>query len=109
MHELALVQSVVDEVAARIGTRRVVRVRLRVGALVAVMPNAMHFCFGVATEATALEGATLEIESVAAKARCDECDVVFPMDDGLPLCACGSARVSILTGQELTIQDVEVA
>ncbi|MBX3226619.1 MAG: hydrogenase maturation nickel metallochaperone HypA [Labilithrix sp.] len=109
MHELAIVQRVVDEVSARLGARRVVRVRLRVGALVAVVPDAMRFCFDVATQSTSLEGAALEIEPVAAKARCEECDDVFAMSDGLPLCACGSARVAILAGQELVIQDVEVA
>jgi Zn finger protein HypA/HybF involved in hydrogenase expression len=60
VHELALIEDVVDAVTARVGARRVVRVRLRVGALVGVVPDALHFCFGVATEATALEGALLE-------------------------------------------------
>ncbi|HEY3816881.1 MAG TPA: hydrogenase maturation nickel metallochaperone HypA [Polyangiaceae bacterium] len=108
MHELALVQSVVDAVTERVGHRRVVRVRLRVGTLVAVVPDAMRFCFDAATASTPLEGALLEIEPVAARARCGECDEVFTMGDGLPLCACGSVDVTILAGRELVIQDVEV-
>jgi hydrogenase nickel incorporation protein HypA/HybF len=108
VHELALVQSVVDAVADRVGTRRVLRVRLRVGALVAVMPDAMRFCFDVAAQSTPLEGAALEIESVAARARCRDCQACFEMTTGLPICDCGSVDVTILAGQELSIQDVEV-
>jgi hydrogenase nickel incorporation protein HypA/HybF len=108
VHELALVENVVDAVTARVGTMRVVRVRLKIGALVAVVPDAMRFCFDVATKATPLEGAALEIESVEAKGECADCGTVFRMTDGLPLCPCGSAAVAVLAGRELLIQDVEV-
>jgi hydrogenase nickel incorporation protein HypA/HybF len=81
VHELALVQSVVDAVAERVGTRRVVRVRLPVGALVAVLPDAMQFCFDVAVRSTPLEGAAPEIESIAARAHCRDCQTSFENDD----------------------------
>jgi hydrogenase nickel incorporation protein HypA/HybF len=108
VHELALIESVVDAVTARVGERRVARVRLRVGALAGVVPAAMQFCFDVATESTPLEGAVLEIESIPARVRCVECEAESAIEDGLPLCLCGSANVQILAGQELLIQDVEV-
>jgi hydrogenase nickel incorporation protein HypA/HybF len=108
VHELALAEDIVDAVASRVGPREVGRVRLRVGALVAVVPDAMRFCFDVVSHDTLLEGAVLEIESVAARARCTHCLAEFEMVDGLPLCACGSSNVTILSGQELVIQDVEV-
>jgi hydrogenase nickel incorporation protein HypA/HybF len=109
VHELALVRDVVEAITTRVGARRVVRVRLRVGALVAVVPDAMFFCFDVAAQATCAEGAKLEIEAVPAKARCSACRLVFDMSDGLALCRCGSADVAILAGQEFLIQEVEVA
>ncbi len=109
VHELALVQSVVEAVTDRVGRRHVVRVRLRIGALVAVVPDAMRFCFDAATASTQLAGAQLEIEMVDAKARCGDCNLVFAMVDGLPLCVCGSADVAIIAGDELVIQEVEVA
>src|SRR5262245_26995420 len=40
MHELALSESVIDAVVERIPDVRIVRVRLRVGRLMAVMPDA---------------------------------------------------------------------
>jgi hydrogenase nickel incorporation protein HypA/HybF len=109
VHELALVRSVVEAVRDRVGPRRVRRVRLRVGSLVAVMPDAMRFCFDAATQSTPLEGAVLEIETVRALARCRACGSNFAMDDGLALCTCGSVDVAVLEGQELSIREVEVA
>jgi hydrogenase nickel incorporation protein HypA/HybF len=108
VHELALAENIVDAVTSRVGSRGVERVRLRIGALVAVMPDAMRFCFDVAAHATPLEGAILEIESVMARARCEDCRTEFEMVDRLPLCACGSVNMTVLSGEELVIQDVKV-
>jgi hydrogenase nickel incorporation protein HypA/HybF len=108
VHELALVESIVDAVTTRVGARPVARIRVRVGALMAVVPEAMLFCFDAAAAETSLAGAVLEIEPIAARARCTACSADFAMPDGIPLCACGSADVTILAGRELVIQDVEV-
>ena len=105
---MALVESIVDAVTTRVGARPVTRIRLRVGALMAVVPEAMLFSFDAATADTSLAGAVLEIEPVAARARCRACSEDFAMPDGIPLCPCGSADVTIVAGRELVIQDVEV-
>lgn len=62
MHELAITQDLVEAVVAQCGGRRVRRVVVIVGALAAVLPDAMRFCFDICVEGTELEGATLEIE-----------------------------------------------
>jgi len=62
MHELSIVSSVVETVtetlaagpAAQQGAR-VLEVRLRVGALASVVVDSLEFCWGIATEGTALE------------------------------------------------------
>ena len=64
MHELAIAESVVATVLERTGGRQVSVVRLRVGRLSGVVPDALTFCFELATAGTPLEGATLEIEEV---------------------------------------------
>ena len=108
MHELAITQSVVDEVRSRAGSRPVHRVRLRVGALTAVAPGSMLFCFDLVTAGTVLEGATLDIDMVPGQAACRSCGVSFTMADAVALCACGSAEVTVLAGRELTIVSMEV-
>jgi hydrogenase nickel incorporation protein HypA/HybF len=45
MHELAITQSVVDTVIERTGRAPVASVRVRVGRLAGVVPDAMAFCF----------------------------------------------------------------
>ena len=109
VHELALSETVVHMVRERLGEARVVRVRLEVGRLMAVVPEAMRFCFDVCTRGTSLDGAVIEIEAVAARGICRSCGAVVEVADALPLCGCGSADLDIKGGDELRIKEVEVA
>ena len=109
MHELAIAESVVSSVLERTEDRYVSVVRLRVGRLAGVVPDALTFCFELATAGTPLEGAALEIVSEPGRAHCRTCEVDFDVDDGLLLCTCGSADVALLSGRELSVTSVEVA
>ncbi|MEV0579312.1 hydrogenase maturation nickel metallochaperone HypA [Streptomyces sp. NPDC050392] len=108
MHELAITQSVVDAVCERAEGRPVLSVRVRVGALTAVVPDSMRFCFGLITEGTAAEGAELEIDRKAGAGRCRTCAGEFALKDSILLCPCGSADVEITSGQELQIVSMKV-
>ena len=61
MHELALATEVVNICAERADGARVIRVRLEVGRLAAVLPDALRFCFDACSHGTSVEGATLDI------------------------------------------------
>jgi hydrogenase nickel incorporation protein HypA/HybF len=108
MHELAIAESVVSSVLARTEERRVRVVRLRVGRLTAVVPEALTFSFELATAGTPLQGATLEIVEELARAHCRTCDRDFEMGDSILLCDCGSADVALLSGRDLSVTSVEV-
>ncbi|MDX6297027.1 MAG: hydrogenase nickel incorporation protein HypA/HybF [Nocardioidaceae bacterium] len=108
MHELAITESVVDAVLERTGDRQVTTVRLKIGRLAGVVPDAMRFCFDLVTAGTSLEGAVLEIEEPAGQARCRSCGDVFRLSDLILLCPCGSADVQVLAGRELLVSSVEV-
>lgn len=108
MHELAITQSVVDAVTERLGQRPVRRIRLEVGRLSGIVPDAMRFCFEMVAAGTTCEGADLEIEEPGGRARCRSCGCAFATTDVLPLCACGSADVAVEGGRELRIREVEV-
>jgi hydrogenase nickel incorporation protein HypA/HybF len=108
MHELAITQSVVDAVCDRAAGRRVRVVRVRVGDLTAVVPDAMRFCFELAAEGTAADGARLDIESRPGAARCRACGLDFAVPDLILLCPCGSADVQVTAGRELQIVSMEV-
>ena len=109
MHELAITQSVVDAVTERTGATPVAAVRLRVGRLAGVVPDAMRFCFELVTEGTPLAGADLVIDEPEGRARCRTCGAEFPVRDLLLLCACGSADVEVLAGRELSVVSVVLA
>jgi len=109
VHELAIVESVVDAVTRRLPGATVTRVHLEIGALSGVVADSIRFCFDLATEGTGLEGATLEITEPAARCRCRACGAEFQPDSPIMLCRCGSADVAVLAGEELKILSVQVA
>ncbi|WP_328394585.1 hydrogenase maturation nickel metallochaperone HypA [Nocardia sp. NBC_00416] len=109
MHELAITQSVVDAVCEHAAGRRVYSVTVEVGALTAVVPEAMRFCFELAAEDTVAEGANLDIRCVPGAAQCRSCGADFIVTDLLLICACGSADVEVRAGRELRIRSMEVS
>ena len=108
MHEMAIMQSVVDMVVERTAGRTVVSVQLQVGRLSGVVADAMLFCFDVATAGTPLDGAVLEIDQVEGRASCRTCGNDFDVDDLILLCPCGSADVRIVAGRELLVTSVKM-
>jgi hydrogenase nickel incorporation protein HypA/HybF len=106
---MAITQSVVDAVCEHAAGRRVHSVKLEVGALCAVVPDSMHFCFGMATEGTLADGARLDLDVRPGRAHCRSCDSEFELHDLILLCPCGSADVRVLAGQELKILSMEVS
>lgn len=109
MHELAIAESVVSSVLERTAGCRVSIVRLRVGRMAGVVPDALAFCFDLATAGTDLEGAVLEIVEEQGSAHCRTCGADFTLPDSFLLCECGSADVQLLSGRDLSVTSVEVA
>jgi hydrogenase nickel incorporation protein HypA/HybF len=109
MHELAITQGVVEAVTERTGTAPVTCVRVRVGRLAGVVPDAMRFCFELVTAGTPLEGATLEIEEPEGRGSCRSCGAEFVLADPVLLCDCGSADVEVIAGRELAVASVVLA
>ncbi|MBF6354944.1 hydrogenase maturation nickel metallochaperone HypA [Nocardia higoensis] len=109
MHELAITQSVIDAVCEHAAGRQVYSVTVDVGVLTAVVPEAMRFCFDLATEGTVAEGASLDIRCVPGAAHCRDCGADFTVTDPILLCRCGSADVELRAGRELRIRSMEVS
>lgn len=109
VHELAITQSVVDAVTERTGSTRVLLVRLRVGRLSGVVPDAVRFCFDLVTEGTPLQDAELVIDEPEGRGRCRSCGDELVLLDPVVLCPCGSADVAVSSGRELAVASVELA
>lgn len=108
MHELALAESIIDMVAEHAAGRCVERIKVEIGTLACVMPDALRFCFGLAAAGTVLEGAKLEIVEVRAAARCRACGGTFFQDTFWTTCPCGGRDFERLTGEELRVKEYEV-
>jgi len=112
MHELSIAQSIVDIVQQHLPPAdgvHVTRVRLTLGAMAGVVADSLEFCFGAITQGTQLEGAVLEIEHTPLTARCAECGREGEIEPTLFACpSCGSNRLTILTGREMQVRDIEV-
>ena len=108
MHELSITHEVVRTVVAHTDGRAVRGVRLRIGQLAGIVPDAVRFCFELATVGTLLEGAWLEIEEEPGQGRCRVCGTSFDMPTLLPLCPCGSTDAEVVGGRSLVVASVEV-
>ena len=108
MHELALMGRVVAAMEARVRPARVARVRIQIGRLAGVLPEAVQFCFAICTRGTALDGAALEIDEVHGRGHCRRCGADVAMETFVDPCPCGSLEIDVVGGRELRIETVEV-
>jgi hydrogenase nickel incorporation protein HypA/HybF len=113
MHELSIVSSVVDTVVESLEAypgARVVEVRLKVGALASVVVDSLEFCWGIATEGTALEGARLVVKTVPVVAHCAVCEADVELDgvQSFRCPRCGAACGDLRRGRELDIESYEI-
>jgi hydrogenase nickel incorporation protein HypA/HybF len=98
------------EHAKRQGAQRIHRIKLRIGALSGVVPEALEFAFDVVTQGSMAEGAALEIERVPAACYCPACDLEFEPDSSFYECPrCKSLDVKVRRGRELDVAWLEVS
>lgn len=115
MHELGIMESaisLVGQYAAGEAGCRVDRVVMRIGALAGVDPDSLRFAFDVVSRGTAVEGAALEIEMVAAAAYCPVCEQEFAAENGsfIFTCpTCGDLCGEIRRGRELELSRMEMS
>lgn len=113
MHELSIVSSVVDAVTESLTAypgARVVEVRLRVGVLSSVIEESLQFCYGIATEGTALEGSRLTVNVVPVTVYCATCDkdVEIRSVQSFRCPVCGEPAADLRQGRELEIESFEI-
>jgi len=113
MHELSIVASVVDQVTETLAAypgARVEEVRLRVGALASVVVESLEFCWGIATEGTALERSRLIVRTVPVVMHCEPCgaDVKLEGVQSFRCPRCGEPVSDLRQGRELEIESIEI-
>lgn len=111
MHELAIAQNVLDvvlEEGRRHGLVQVTVIRLQVGALAAVVPDALTFCFEMISQHTMATGARLDIETIPVVVRCPMCRETFTIEDHMFVCPqCREPAIDLVSGRELLVASIE--
>ena len=108
MHELALCEAIARAVSEHAHGQPVESVQVRIGHLRQVVPDALTFSWEVLTAGTSLDGCVLEIEHVPATVSCAACGAVTTLFDPLLVCgSCAGFDVTLLTGEEFTVQSYQ--
>jgi len=95
--------------AQKAGATRVHEVRLRIGALSGVVPEALQFAFEALAPGTAAEGGQLVIENVPARFWCGTCAREFQSDDMFAECPdCHQPSVELRAGREMEVASLEI-
>jgi len=112
MHEMSLaenVREIIEDAGREQGFTRVTSVRLEIGRLSSVEPEAMRFCFDAAMAGSLAEGARLEIVETPGQGRCGACGRDMPIESLYEACPhCGGYRISVTGGDAMRIMDLEV-
>lgn len=110
MHEMSLAASVleiVEETARKNHAGRVKSVRLELGRLAALEPQALRFCFDAVTRGSIAEGCALEIVEVAGRGWCLQCSDSVPLEALYSACPrCGGYQVQVTEGTEMRVKDL---
>lgn len=112
MHEASIIEAVLEraiEETRKAGASSVERIRLRVGVLAGVVPEALHFAFEALRQGTPAARASLEVESAPALFRCLDCRHSLEsrqLDFTCP--ACGGPLVVDSGGHQLELIQLEV-
>lgn len=99
---------VLDE-AGKAGASRVLNIRLRIGALSGVVPEALQFAFEALADGTAAQDATLTIENIPARFWCEHCQTEFDARSVIAQCPkCNKFSRELRAGRELELASMEV-
>ena len=112
MHELSIMQSALSlalDQARQAGAVRVHAIRLRIGMLSGVVPEALEFAFEALTPGTLAEGAKLAIEAVPARFWCATCTQELQSDNMFAEChGCHSPSGDLRAGREMELASLDI-
>jgi hydrogenase nickel incorporation protein HypA/HybF len=113
MHELAIVEALIEQVQREVRRAgqagRVLRVELAIGRLSGVHCDCVRFAFKLLAPGTIVDGAAVEISQPRAVCRCRACGAAVEIDDLVVECPrCQSAEITIAEGRQLLLQSIEI-
>lgn len=113
MHEVGIMEQTLEiaiEHAKQQKATQIHRLKMRVGALSGVVPDALQFAFDVVSQGTMAEKAQFEIDYVPVECYCTNCDQRFQPEEWYYECPqCHQLSTDIRCGKELELMSLEVS
>jgi hydrogenase nickel incorporation protein HypA/HybF len=111
MHEYAIAKNIKEAVEQELEQHkelnRITCIKLVIGEMHAVVPEALRFNFGVICANSRFEHTELDIEQIPVEGVCGSCGKDFQMQDHFFICPfCGSVDISIHGGNEFYIKSI---
>ncbi len=113
MHEVSLMQTTLDLALAHAtqqGAQHIHWIKLRVGELSGVIPEALTLAFEIVIVGTIAADAQLEVETVPVICYCSTCQQDFQPDDWVYRCpTCNQFTTDLRQGRDLELTAMEVS
>lgn len=108
MHEVGLVEGIVEAVRQRAGDRPVAHVKVRIGTLHHASQGPMEQAFEMVGAGTIVEGAALELVQMPVTNTCLGCGHTGSAAEKEPICSeCGATAMKYSGGDELILESIE--
>lgn len=112
MHELAICQSLMDQVNQIVyehNAQAVELILLKIGPLSGVDPELLRQAFPLVAAGSKMEQAELVIEDQPVTVKCDTCAAVSEVPPNRLVCSnCGDYHTRLVSGDELLLASVEL-
>jgi hydrogenase nickel incorporation protein HypA/HybF len=114
MHELGLLDAMLRTVdgimAEETDVTDVARITVEVGELSGAVPKFLYDCWEAVREGTKYAGTELVVKMVPGTAKCMDCGAEFHINlDTMRCPECGGAKLTPLTGRDMTITEIEAS
>lgn len=112
MHELSVCQgllSQVEDIARQHAANKVTAITLQIGPLSGVEPSLLQQAFTLARAGSIAADATLVIESLPVRVRCESCGQESEAIPNRLVCGhCGDYHTRLISGDEMLLMSVEL-
>jgi len=113
MHELAVTQGILKialENAEKANARQITGINLLIGRLSSIVDDSIQFYWDIISQDTPAAGAIIHIDRVPIELKCGDCGNNYSpvLDDGFECPKCQSARVTVIKGDELRVESIDI-
>lgn len=112
MHELPVTRSILKivlEHAERANAVEVTDIHLSIGDFSSMLDESIQFYWGIISEGSIAEHATLHFHRIPAVLYCHQCETEFTPGPGELLCpTCHSPRVKVVSGDDFRVDSIEI-